>query len=348
MIALLAVLATASAAKPMIQPSAAANASDIPALAKLLEDAGWTPTPELSSGFRPGDIFRATDTGHVLEGSACFEATPRESDYTQVELVSSLQGGVSMKLAPGIGASVEAGLVKKLKFSTPMHAAIEGFDLVPTADCLSSIGRLVNQGKNPGSRYAVREVLSAQIAEQTCGRIDAEGRFAMLGQADMQLEMACAQASLEPVAVGYRTEPVLSLQGVSDLVGNATANIGMALPLSAAGGGWQDSLQRPVAWVEIEDLARGTVAGDDLLRRSTSNKKLRNTSYLLSSLGFVGAGLTWGLAGSCANQTTCNKTPIVLASSGWGVAWGGVAALAIVQRKGNQKKIVETVNRGAR
>ncbi len=54
----------------------------------------------------------------------------------------------------------------------------------------------------------MRELLRAEIAEQTCGRLNAEGRIVRLGSADAAMAAACAQASLEPVGVGYRTVPL--------------------------------------------------------------------------------------------------------------------------------------------
>ena len=112
----------------------AASAADIPVLAHLLEKTGWVPTPELSGGFKPGDIFAVTDQGHQWQGEGCFAAEARVSTYTATEVVAQLQVGVSTPLA-----GAEAGLHKKVRFGTPMHEALPGLGLQPTAACLQSL-----------------------------------------------------------------------------------------------------------------------------------------------------------------------------------------------------------------
>ena len=52
----------------------AANASEMPVLSRLLDNAGWTATPELSGVFRVGRIFKDDGTGHSLMVRECFAA----------------------------------------------------------------------------------------------------------------------------------------------------------------------------------------------------------------------------------------------------------------------------------
>jgi len=59
--------------------------------------------------------------------------------------------------------------------------------------------------------YVVKEGLFAVIAGQTCGRIGANGRLVGLGDAETETASACAQTSLDPIAVGYRIQPVSGL-----------------------------------------------------------------------------------------------------------------------------------------
>ncbi len=185
-----------------------ASAAEIPALASLLEKAQWEPTPELSGVFVAGRIFEATDQGHRVLAEGCILQAPLESTYTSAELVSSLQAGVAVRGGLAKGA-VSGELVKKVKFGTPVQVTVPRLDLVLTEDCASRLRGLPAAALD--SAYVVQEVLRAEIAEQTCGRLDASGRIVGLGEADAAYAAACAQISLEPVAVGYRTVPLRGL-----------------------------------------------------------------------------------------------------------------------------------------
>ncbi len=201
---LLALLATASAAP--LAPSA--SAADIPVLADLLGRTGWTPTPELSGVFQPGAVFLDEGGRHSLMLRRCVPGEPAVDTYTGMDLVSSLQAGVRVRAGM---ASVRASgdLVRKVRFGVPQHHTLERLALQPSEDCAARLA-----AAPPADRarmYVVQEVLTAEIAEQTCGRLDAEGRFVGLGQAEGELAAACSQVSLEPVAVAYRVVPVTQL-----------------------------------------------------------------------------------------------------------------------------------------
>jgi hypothetical protein len=194
---------TAKEIRAALAEGPAASAADIPVLATLLERAGWTPTPELSGVFYPGKVF--TDTGHshtLLVSSGCFGGEVEQSTYTAAEMVTSLQAGVSVGLGFARG-EVTGGIVKKVKFGVPVHHTIPQADLVPTESCRLKLARLAPE--TLARSYVVQEVLTAEISEQTCGRVDASGRFVGLGAAEAELAQACSVASLEPVAVAYRT-----------------------------------------------------------------------------------------------------------------------------------------------
>jgi formylglycine-generating enzyme required for sulfatase activity len=196
------------AARAATDRGPAASASEIPALANLLAKAGWTPTPELSGVFKAGSIFETTALGHRPLATSCFAAQPEESTYTAAEIVSSLQAGVSVG-GPLASGGAYAGIVKKVKFGTPTQVSIPGMDLELSKSCEEKLKKL------PISRiqssYVVQEVLKAEISEQTCGKVDARGSFVGLGSAEAEYAAACAQSSLEPVAVGYRTVPLAEL-----------------------------------------------------------------------------------------------------------------------------------------
>ncbi len=198
----------AHAARPPKDPQPSAGAADIPALATLLAQTQWTPTPELSGAFRAGGIYAVADGGHRLLVRDCIAATPIESTYTAAELVSSLTAGVTVRAGLG-GGSAEGSLVKKVSFDTPSQWSLATLDLVLEPSCAE---RLRQQPESLiDGAYVVQELLSARISEQTCGKVDASGRFVGLGAVDAEYAAACSRVSLEPVAVGYRTVPLRRL-----------------------------------------------------------------------------------------------------------------------------------------
>ena len=194
------------AAPAAVRP--AASAADIPALADLLARTGWTPTPELSGVYQAGAVFLDDGQRHTLMLRGCFDAAPQTDTYTSMELVSSLQAGVRIR-AGAFSARAETELVRQVRFGVPEHHTLERLHMQPTADCRDRLARAPADARD--RMYAVQEVLTAEIAEQTCGRLDAEGRFVGLGAADAALASACSQVSLEPVAVAYRTVPISAL-----------------------------------------------------------------------------------------------------------------------------------------
>lgn len=181
-----------------------------PSLAAILEAAGWNPTPELSGAFQVGDIF---DASHRWQASGCFDADVRTSTYTETEMITQFQAGVQTEgLAKLIAvAGATAGITKQVKFGTPSHIALPGLGLTLSETCRSSLESLVQQGQDLSGWYVVKEILSAQITEQTCGRVDASGHFRPLGDADAALALSCSQVSLEPVSAAFRTLPLHAL-----------------------------------------------------------------------------------------------------------------------------------------
>ena len=158
----------AAKGKPDVAP--AANAEDIPQLARLLEQTGWTPAPELSSIFKPGRIFTHEGGPHRLMAEGCFDAPMTTSTYTSLELVRELQAGVAVRT--GLGRLKASGsLVKRLKFGTPEQQSLPLLAMAPNADCAAQLAGLPAETR--AHLYAVQEVLNAEIAEQTCGRLDA-------------------------------------------------------------------------------------------------------------------------------------------------------------------------------
>ena len=194
------------------QEGQAASAGDIPALSELLESAGWQSTPELSGVFKAGHISEVSSTGHRPLATDCIDRRPDENVYTATEVITSLQSGVTVRGLVA-RARVSGEIVRKVKFGTPSQHSIPRVDLVLTEGCIAKLQ--AQPAAVIDSAYVIQEVLRAQIDEQTCGRVDGEGRIVGLGAADVELSRACSQVSLEPVAVGYRTVPLRTLLGAS-------------------------------------------------------------------------------------------------------------------------------------
>jgi hypothetical protein len=168
--------------------------------------------------------------GHRLLTDGCIDAEPRENTYTAADLVTSLQAGVRVG-APGGAARVSGELVKKIKFGAPTQHSVPTLDLTFTGTCEAKLRRLPETTLR--SAYVVQEVLRADIAEQTCGRLDASGRMVGLGSAEAALAAACSQVSLEPVAVGYRTVPVARLLGLPETTPTAASSAGAPVAVAA-------------------------------------------------------------------------------------------------------------------
>ncbi len=187
-----------------------ANAGEIPVLADLLQRTGWSPTPELTGTIRVGDIFATTGQGEQWQGEGCLSSTPRVSPYTQVDLTSQLESGVRVRFGLGQGGT-ESGISRKMRFGAPTHHALPGMALDLSPPCVETLRKMSARGADLHSWYVVKEVLMAEITEQSCGRVDAGGSFVGLGGAEVELAQACSQTTQEPVAVAWRTVGVVEL-----------------------------------------------------------------------------------------------------------------------------------------
>ena len=244
----------------------AANAGELPILADLLTRAGWSPTPELSGVFQPGDVFRITPAGHQLFAAGCVTATPRESSYTGLELTSQLSLGVGV---------ARGGLTRKLRFGAPAQRTLAEIDLVPSPACAAALA----QAPRPEELYLVKEVLIAELSEQICGQLDAKGRFLPAASPEAEARLGCAQIALLPVAVGFRTQAIggpiraegpdpafLSVEPAGDLspvivrVGDPPTAPGVAL-LGLDRDGLVDQLGEPAAVGFISSLDWGSGPG---------------------------------------------------------------------------------------
>jgi hypothetical protein len=170
-------------------------------------DAGWVAVPENSSIFFPGHLFSQKGGVHVIAVSNCVDAPIKEDDYLQTEVTTTLQAGVLVGWRQS-NQNVGAELFQKIQFLSPKQYSIDGFDMYPSDACVEKLKEQKALGRDLSDLYLIKEVISAQVATITCGNIDSNGRFSVLGRDDQTLALACSQASLEPVGVFYRIEPL--------------------------------------------------------------------------------------------------------------------------------------------
>jgi hypothetical protein len=192
-------------AKPKL-PEAVAPLPDIE---EMLTQAGWTMTPEMSAKFsRPGDILDAKNTT-LVDGADCFDAEVKEGAFARMEVTRSMSAGVRLRVKV-VGVRGGVALEKKIIFDTPIYRQISRFKLVPTEQCAAFIRSAQQRGEDISGWYVITESLSAVIQQQQCGKYNARaGTFVV--SADASITQACAQTSLEPVAVAYKTRPASEL-----------------------------------------------------------------------------------------------------------------------------------------
>jgi formylglycine-generating enzyme required for sulfatase activity len=181
----------------------------LPDIEEMLTQAGWTMTPEMSAKFsRPGDILDAKNTT-LVDGADCFTAEVKEGAFAKMEVTRSMSAGVRMRIQV-VGVRGGVALEKKIIFDTPIFRQISRFKLVPSAQCVGFLRAAEQRGEDTSGWYVITESLSAVIQQQQCGEYNAKaGTF--LVSADASVTQACAQTSLEPVAVAYKTMPAAVL-----------------------------------------------------------------------------------------------------------------------------------------
>ncbi len=169
---------------------ASTSAQGIPALAKILAEAEWDVTPEMSGIFAPGAIFEQTSKGHQLWSNTCIEAKPQAFPYVAMEMTSALQGGVQVQVGVGsVGAS--AKLLRKVSFGTPDQITIPKASLRLSQSCVELLEEGAHQGLDLSAFYLIKEVLSAQIRGCEEWDLGASGSVLGLGSADLGASRSC-------------------------------------------------------------------------------------------------------------------------------------------------------------
>lgn len=171
----------------------------------------WTVPPAPSGIYQVGSIFYADNT---FAGQNCLTTEASKFPHVDTELVRELQAGVSVNVGSQ-GGGVSTDIVQRLKLGTVNQSAVPDLSLELTDSCRRALQTKTERGESISGAHIVTEALSAQITQQTCGKVDAKGRFKIFTVADLQadatLKEACTVTSLEPVVVGYKTASVEAL-----------------------------------------------------------------------------------------------------------------------------------------
>ena len=203
-------------------------------LAAALEKAGWIATPEGSDRFRPGNVYDARNALWSAQAD-CFDATPVDAIYNDLEVTVALQAGAKVPLGV-VSVRADGSSYKKLTYADPRVAELAGRQLTPTSACQRDLEQAA-RATDVSSWYVVQAVLYAIVNEQLCTEVDAGVRSAV-ASASVSYEQQCTTSSTGQVAVAYKTVPVTTLIG----------------PIEPVGGGWTTPegcpWQRPVTSVE--------------------------------------------------------------------------------------------------
>lgn len=181
-----------------------ALAAPAPTLDAVLAEAGWAPTPELSAGVRPGDLYAPDEQGWRLAVPGCVAAAPRRSAGVEMEVGRTL--GLGVRVA---GVRLGARVEQTLAFADVAQATLPTSALQPTERCRDDLQRAADNGSDPDAMVLVKEVLTARITQGRAVSARAgRGAAAEAGRRE-------GVASREPVAVGWRVVPLAEVAGLS-------------------------------------------------------------------------------------------------------------------------------------
>ena len=196
----------------LLGPARAVGAEP-PDLEAQLIKAGWLITPDQSATYAAGDIYARHQNTPVVFRKDCFNAEPREGEYTSMEVVEALKLGAQFPL--GVARFKLKGMqYKQVRYASPYVSEFSEMKLVPSVTCRN----FLQQRDDLADLYVIQSVLSAEVSEQLCRSLD--GRVGVVGfRIEGGLKQECNQGSAGHVAVAYKTIPLALLlrrsEGVS-------------------------------------------------------------------------------------------------------------------------------------
>jgi TPR repeat protein len=191
----------------------------MPDLSQVLGDSYDVLPGGFSDGAKPGSVLRIGKSRYeeIMEG--CVAAEPVRRTFTDMNMTSSLGGGVSW--SGGVGGSVAAKRTIKLSFQSPERVLFQTVDFLPSAQCVDKLKALSKRQSLAGT-VLVQEVLMAKISGCKTGEVSAGVRVPFFGGAKVQSADECAWVSDKPVVIGVRTVQLATLPEFAGLGGAQT------------------------------------------------------------------------------------------------------------------------------
>ena len=178
------------------------------ALEVVLQEAGWTLTPERSSTYAAGDIYDMVSHSKVAAREDCFDANPNEGVYTSLHVVQAMQASANVRL--GI-VKLQGGGVqyKQRTFAEPYLSELPRMRQQLTDECAAYL-----RTEEVMSLAVLTAVLSAEVKEENCTTLEGGAKVVGVAGGELDVSQQCVVASAGHVAVAYKTRPVAELLGL--------------------------------------------------------------------------------------------------------------------------------------
>lgn len=187
--------------------SAASLSPEISSLEEVLQQSGWTMSPERSSIFKVGDIYSRETNRPIIFGDNCFQGQAREGIYESLDVVQALKVGGRVPLGT-VTIHSEGTRYKQMTFAEPYVKEFSEMDLVPNQECV----QFLQQRQVWSDLFIITATLSAQVKEQLCTSLGGGGKFLKF-RTEASVENSCTQESEGHVVVAYKTISMDSLLG---------------------------------------------------------------------------------------------------------------------------------------
>ena len=178
-----------------------------PTVKEVMKEEGFKPTLSQSAIYKPGTVLAPNDEGgHDVLSESCVDYKPRVSYMSESSIATTLAAGVTARLRVTRG-TVDGRVEKRLSFVDPEQHNIPLSELIPSSRCDEEL-RTASKYYDISKSFVVYDVIVAIVKNTTCNRVDARGRVAALGEAEISLYSECVVQSDTQVPVGYKSQPL--------------------------------------------------------------------------------------------------------------------------------------------
>lgn len=189
-----------------------------PSLERLVSEAGWTPTPELSGAFQAGAVFEQNGVAQRPWAAAGTCMTKEVTSFSYAEQTINRTLGAGVTFAKMAGADLDSEF--ELKFGAPSHRSVPlGASL--TDECRTRLILERDRGRDLANFYVVTDSLEAVVKESRSLSSNASLAEGVIPQAPVGASGGFSRGreirSNESVVVGFKTKPIADLladQGV--------------------------------------------------------------------------------------------------------------------------------------